>query len=125
MAVRKSTKVAKLRLDAPSRDEVAAIGLDMSDRSGKYYAIDAEGEKIESGNVKLTKPAVREWGKQFPPTLIAIEAGTHSPWVSRILTSCGHEVIVANPVKVTLITKNVRKSDRIDAEYLARLVALS
>jgi transposase len=54
-------------------------------------------------------------------TVIAIEAGTHSPWISRLLTACGHEVIVANPVKVALITQNVQKTDPVDAEYLARL----
>jgi transposase len=54
-------------------------------------------------------------------TVMAIEAGTHSPWISRLLSACGHEVIVANPVKVALITQNVNKTDPVDAEYLARL----
>jgi transposase len=45
----------------------------------------------------------------------------HSPWVSRVLSECGHEVIVANPRKVRLIYKNRRKNDAIDAMYLARL----
>jgi transposase len=34
---------------------------------------------------------------------IAIEAGTHSPWVSRVLEECGHEVLVANARKIRLI----------------------
>lgn len=119
--MKKSTKVLVKKVEAATRADIAAIGIDLSDRSGKYYAIDDQGERVESGKVKLTKTAVAEWGKQFPPTLIAIEAGTHSPWISRVLAACGHEVIVANPVKVALITKNTRKTDRIDAEYLARL----
>jgi transposase len=52
---------------------------------------------------------------------IAIEAGTHSPWVSRVLEECGHEVLVANPRKLRLIYANKRKTDEIDAENLARL----
>ena len=52
---------------------------------------------------------------------MAIEAGTHSSWVSRLLSACGHEVIVENPVKVALITKNIKKRDRVDAQLLARL----
>jgi transposase len=52
---------------------------------------------------------------------IALEVGTHSPWVSRHLAGTGHEVIVANSHKVKLITESVRKNDRIDAEQLARL----
>jgi transposase len=51
----------------------------------------------------------------------AIEAGTHSPWVSRVLEECGHEVLVANARKLRLIYANKRKTDEIDAENLARL----
>jgi transposase len=52
---------------------------------------------------------------------IAIEAGTHSPWVSRVLEECGHEVLVANARKLRLIYANKRKTHEIDAENLARL----
>jgi hypothetical protein len=46
---------------------------------------------------------------------IAIEAGTHSPWVSRVLEECAHEVLVANARKIRLIYANKRKTDEIDA----------
>jgi transposase len=52
---------------------------------------------------------------------IAIETGTHSPWVSRLLEECGHEVLVANSRKTRLIYSNRRKTDEVDAENLARL----
>jgi len=55
---------------------------------------------------------------------IALETGTHSPWVSRVLKDCGHEVIVANSRKLRLIYENRRKNDRVDAMYLARLARL-
>jgi transposase len=55
---------------------------------------------------------------------IAIEVGTHSPWVSRLFKECGHEVLVANARKVRLIYSEGRKTDRIDAEKLARLARL-
>jgi transposase len=55
---------------------------------------------------------------------VAFEVGTHSPWVSRLVTDCGHEVISANPRQIRLIYENQRKSDRADAEYLARLARL-
>jgi transposase len=40
---------------------------------------------------------------QEGPMGIAIEAGTHSPWASRVLEGCGHEVLVANARKTRLI----------------------
>ena len=52
---------------------------------------------------------------------LALEVGTHSPWVSRLLAEAGHEVIVANARAVRLIYGGKRKSDRLDAEKLARL----
>ena len=100
---------------------VAAVGLDLSDRTGTYHAIDDEGKTIATGKVTLLAPELQRWAASMAPTVIAIEAGTHSPWISRLLSACGHEVIVANPVKVALITKNVNKTDPVDAEYLARL----
>jgi len=55
---------------------------------------------------------------------IAIEVGTHSAWVSRLLRSFGHELIVANPRQVKLITESSRKDDRLDAQTLARLARI-
>src|SRR6202049_1495739 len=53
-----------------------------------------------------------------------MEGGTHSPWVSRLLGSLGHEVIVANARQVKLISASSRKSDRLDAQTLARLARM-
>jgi len=103
------------------RDGVAAVGIDLSDRKGRFHAIDEQGKTIEVGSVALEAAQLQRWANNIRPTVMAIEAGTHSPWVSRLLAACGHEVIVANPVKVALITQNIRKSDAVDAEYLARL----
>lgn len=52
---------------------------------------------------------------------MALETGTHSPWISRVLEELGHEVIVANARKLESITHNRTKNDRRDAEPLARL----
>jgi transposase len=52
---------------------------------------------------------------------IGMEVGTHPPWVSRLLLALGHEVVVANPRQVKLISTSSRKDDRVDAQTLARL----
>lgn len=114
-------KKSSKKSEKPMGEGVVAIGIDLSDRTGEFYAIDAEGKNIGEGKVTLRTPELEKWARSIPPTLIAIEAGTHSLWISRLLARCGHEVIVANPVKVALITQNVQKTDPVDAEYLARL----
>src|SRR5262245_65072506 len=61
---------------------------------------------------------------RIPRSRVAMETGTHSPWVSRLLTQLRHEVIVAHAQKVDLITKSTRKDDRHDAKTLARLARI-
>jgi transposase len=58
---------------------------------------------------------------QWPASRVVLEVGTHSPWVSRLLESLGHEAVVANPRRVRLIAESPAKSDGADAELLARL----
>ena len=70
---------------------------------------------IEEGRLRTTPEAFRRRFSSEQPLRIAIEAGTHSPWVSRLLEECGHEVLVANARKVRLIYSNKRKTDEIDA----------
>ncbi len=80
---------------------------------------------IEEGRLRTTPEAFKLRFSSEQPLRVAIEAGTHSPWVSRVLEEeCGHEVLVANPRKLRLIYVSKRKTDEIDAENLARLARL-
>jgi transposase len=97
-------------------------GLDLGDKYSYLCLLDTDGgEVIEEGRVRTTPEALRRRFASEPSLRIAIEAGTHSPWVSRLLEECGHEVLVANARKLRLIYANRRKTDEVDAENLARL----
>jgi transposase len=97
-------------------------GLDIGDNYSYLCLIDTEsGEVVEEGELRTTPEAFLRRFCSEEPLRIAIEAGTHSPWVSRVPEECGHEVLVANARKVRLIYANKRKTDEIDAENLARL----
>ena len=98
-------------------------GLDLGDKYSCLCLLDTEsGEVMEEGRLRTTPEALkRRFSSEQRPLRIAIEAGTHSPWVSRVLQECGHELLVANTRKVRLIYSNKRKTDEIDAENLARL----
>jgi transposase len=97
------------------------IGLDLGDRTSCYCVLNEQGEVLIRGTVATTKADLVRKFNLAGRVRIVLEAGTHSPWVSRCLMKLGHEVIVANPRKVALITGSRRKNDRIDAEKLARL----
>jgi transposase len=107
-----------------SREQMKmTAGLDLGDKYSYLCLIDTEsGEVIEEGRLRTTpKDLRRRFEPEQQPMRIAIEVGTHSPWVSRILQECGHKVLVANARKVRLIYANKRKTDKLDAEKLARL----
>jgi transposase len=100
------------------------IGVDMGDRSSRYCALNGAGEVIREDNVATTREALRKTFGAVERCRIAIEVGTHSPWVSRLLAELGHEVIVANPRQLKLIRQSSRKDDRLDARTLARLARI-
>jgi len=97
------------------------VGLDLGDQSSEVCGLNACGEVEVRKTVQTTKTGLQKMFDEMKPCLVAIEVGTHSPWVKRLLESLGHEVVVANPRQVRLIHSNPAKSDRMDAELLARL----
>jgi transposase len=110
---------------AVSRSSTITAGLDLGDKYSYLCLLDTEnGEVIEEARLCTTPKALRRRFSGWEPMRIAIEAGTHSPWVSRLLKHLGHEVLVANARKLRLIYAQGCKSDRIDAQNLARLARL-
>src|ERR1700746_517692 len=97
------------------------IGLDLGDRSSNYCVLDATGDILLEDKVPTTSLDMKQLFGRMLRSRIAMETSTHSPWVSRLLTELGHEVIVAHAQKVGLIVKSRKKDDRIDARTLARL----
>ena len=97
-------------------------GMDLGDNYSHLCLIDTEsGELIEVSRLRTTPEAMRRRFDSERPLHVAVEVGTHSPWVSRLLEECGHEVLIANPRKTRLIYGEKRKTDKLDAEKLARL----
>ena len=97
------------------------LGLDLGDRSHHVCVLDAAGQIVREGALTNTRPALAQLLVEYPRATVALEAGTHSPWISRYLTDLGAHVLVANPRKLHAISRNERKCDRRDAQMLARL----
>lgn len=97
------------------------VGLDVSDRYIQIYGVDHAGICMMEDRVRTTPTALRRWLEGRPRMRVVLEVGAHSPWVSRVVSLSGHEVLVANARKLRLIYENDRKSDRVDAATLARV----
>ncbi len=107
--------------DAITKETALTVGLDLGDRYIQVCVIDETGEIVEESRLPTKPAALRRRFSLHESLRVVLEAGTHSPWVSRLLVDLGHEVLVANPRKLRLIYQNESKSDRVDAEYLARV----
>jgi transposase len=97
------------------------IGIDLGDRKHAVCVLDAKGEVLKQESITNTRPSLTALSRRYPGALMVMEVGMHSPWTSRFLKDLGHRVLVANPRKVRAIYQNDRKSDRKDAEMLARI----
>jgi transposase len=97
------------------------IGLDLGDKRSHAVVLDADGHEIEDRGIATIPMALERAFEQYVGCVVVMEVGTHSPWVSRLLSSLGFRVIVANPRQVRLISESQHKTDHFDARMLARL----
>ena len=75
------------------KEEKLTIGLDLGDRWSFYCVKDGAGKVILEQKLPTTPEAMKQTFGKIPRSLMALETGTHSPWVSRLLTELGHQVM--------------------------------
>lgn len=96
------------------------IGLDVGDDHSYACVLDAEGVRQELFSLRTDMEGLsRRFAR--PSVRVVLEAGSHSRWISKRLSEMGHEVVVVDPRKLGLVAKSHCKTDRRDAEILARL----
>lgn len=102
-------------------------GMDIGDRYSKVCVVDeVDGEVlvVEEARIRTSQDDVKRYFGTRQPMVVAMEVGTHSPWMSRMIREYGHEVIVANARKLRFIFDNERKCDDADAEAIARVARM-
>jgi hypothetical protein len=76
------------------------VRLDLGDRYIQVCILDEAGAILEESRLPNKRAALERRFSGSEPLRIVLEAGTHSPWVSRLLKELGHDVLVANPRKL-------------------------
>lgn len=100
------------------------IGMDVSNKKSEICILDADGEVKSRSKVDNTIDGLELFFKQFPnpsQVLVAMETGTHSPWMSSCLSQMNFKVLVGNSRKLRAIWASENKTDKRDAEMLARI----
>ena len=121
--MKKISTVAMERIDIFKQNQLT-IGLDLGDRISHYCVIEEAGQVILESKPPTTPKGIEEVFGRIPRSRVALETGTHSPWISRQMIQLGHEVIVAHARNVQMISESSRKDDRLDARTLARLARI-
>lgn len=96
------------------------VGIDLGDRYSQVCVLDSSGEVVEEARVATTQAGLKRKLSGLEPSLIVIEVGTHSRWVSVLAKSLGHGCLVANAYRVRRLAEGEDKNDKLDAEALAR-----
>ncbi len=100
---------------------VQTLGMDVGDRRSSYCLVAASGEMLDQSSVATTHDSLSTLFQATETCRIVLEACGHVHWIARLASEAGHEVVVANPREVRLISQSGRKNDRNDAQTLARL----
>lgn len=99
------------------------VGMDLGDRNHEVCVLNEAGQVERRDTVVNTAEAITKYGARLPKgAVVAIEAGTHSGWISRLLEQLGLRVVVAQPRKLRALWSRNRKNDASDAELLARML---
>ena len=97
------------------------IGVDLGDKKHHVCVTGKDGMILCEKTVANTKEQLTKLTREHPGALFAIEVGSHSPWISRLVESNGCCCLVANARKLRAIYQNERKCDEFDARMLAKL----
>ena len=100
------------------------VGIDLGDVENKVAILVRDGEEPETDVVQNTISAMNDFFDRFEEpgkVRVAMETGTHSPWLSEILRERGFEVLVGNGRKLRMIWGQDIKDDFRDAKMLARI----
>jgi hypothetical protein len=103
-SVRAELQSAKCRPVTPRFHRI--VGLDVGDRQRHYCVLDLEGTVVAEGAVKTTEASLHVVIEGKGRNADCFGGGTHSPWISRLLTTLSHDVLVANPRKLLPIAEN-------------------
>ena len=105
-------------------NNIITIGMDLGDKFHMAVVFDNDGNELKIGKVTNTKISISKFFKPYRSAQVAIEASTHSPWISRLLNEMGLTVYVGNPRKLRCIWDSIDKSDAKDARMLGMVCRL-
>src|SRR6266508_2666011 len=101
--------------------------IDIHKHAFQAAVLDLEGGEVVEARFSADRDSLARWAEQWQGRVaaVAIEATTGWRWVWRELVADGCDVRLAGPVQTRALLGRRRsaKTDRLDARWLARLLA--
>src|SRR5258706_13087268 len=94
--------------DGWQQEEGLVIGMDLGDKESQVCVLGADREIRHEVRVGTTTPRLQSWFGSLQESLVVMEAGSHSPWVCRLLEGMGNRVMVG----VSWLLRLTSESDR-------------
>lgn len=102
-------------------DVKACVGFDLGDQRSHYCFVNDAGQVELRGQIENERSEIERVLAAFPGARVVIETSRVSHWIGSHMRSLGREVYEANPRRVHLIAQSSKKTDRNDAELLAKM----
>jgi transposase len=96
------------------------VGIDVGDKYCHICVLDEAAQVVEESRVATKKALLTRKLTSMEPSLVVIEVGSHSRWLSRLIEELGHSCLVANAYAARRLAGEKHKSDKLDARMLAR-----
>ena len=101
------------------------VGMDVHWRQTTICILDENGRRVKTFNIRgAWQKVLEELGRIEGPWAVCFEASCGYGWLYERLKRMAQKVVVAHPGQLRLIFRSKRKSDRVDAEKLAKLLYL-
>ena len=94
------------------------VGVDLGDQGSHYCILGLEGETLAEGLLRTTQEDLATFFQGLNTARVVVEVGTHSAWVQKVISGCGHEVLVANS---RLMDGSKRRKARIELWRMTRI----
>jgi hypothetical protein len=79
---------------------LGAIGIDLGDHFSHVCILDSDGAPCGEERIRTSEVGFRQYFEGLRPSQVALEVGTHSGWVSRLLETYGVARVALYPSHV-------------------------
>lgn len=99
------------------------VGVDLHKETSWFYVVDNKGKKVSSKNISNKPEILKQYFDKIPkPFTLAVEATYNWYYFVDIAEKYSEEVYLANSYELKAFAKRHKKTDKIDARLIARIL---